>query len=56
VGASLISSLVVTSPNGLEFIEDTVILVQVAQLAAQVVVDRDGLDRLAVHVDVPDLE
>lgn len=49
-------ALIVPAPRALELVEDAVVLVQITQLPAEVVVDRDRLDRLAVHVDVPDLE
>ncbi|KAI3479668.1 hypothetical protein L1887_58289 [Cichorium endivia] len=48
--------LAIGSPQRLELVKDAVVLVQVAQLGAQMVVDGDRLDRLVVHVDVPDLE
>lgn len=49
-------SLVFAAPNTFELVEDTVVLVQIAELAPQVVVNWDGLHRLALHVDIPDLE
>ena len=45
--------LVITTPYTLELIEYTIVLVQIAQLATQVVVHGDCVDRLAVHVNVP---
>lgn len=48
--------LVVPTPCALELVKDAVILIQIAQLPAQVIVDRDGLEGLRLHVDVPDLE
>lgn len=49
-------SLVFTAPNTLELVEDTVVLVQIAELPPQVVVNWNRLHWLALHVDVPDLE
>lgn len=40
----------------LEFVEDAVVLVRVAQARSQVFVDGDGLDGLSLHVDIPDLD
>ena len=46
----------VGSPEGLELVKDAVIFIQIAQLRSQVLVDGDCLDRLGVHVHVPNLE
>jgi hypothetical protein len=46
----------VSAKRALKLVKDTIILVQIAQLCPQVLVDRDGLDRLALHGKVPDLE
>ena len=48
--------LIIAAPCALELVEDAVILIQVAELAPQMIVDGDGLDRPRLHVDVPDLE
>jgi len=48
--------LSITAECALKFVEDAVVLIQVAQLSAQVVVNLDRPDRSRVHVDVPDLE
>lgn len=45
--------LVVVAPAALELIEDAIILVQRAQLGAQVLMDRVRLDGLRLHVQVP---
>ena len=50
------NALVVTAPCALELVEYAIVLVQVAELASQVVVYRNGLDRFRLHVDVPDLQ
>jgi len=39
-----------------EFVEDAIVFVEIAQLGAEIVVDADGLDRLRLHVQIPDLE
>ena len=49
-------SLVIATPYALELVEDAIVLIQVAQLAAEVVVDGDSLQWPVLHVDVPDLE
>lgn len=49
-------SLVFPAPNTLELVEDTVVLIQIAKLPPQVVVNWNRLHWLALHVDVPDLE
>lgn len=49
-GASVVADMT------LKFVENTVVLVQVTELGTQMVVDVDGLDRLALHCDVPDLQ
>ena len=48
--------LVITTPYTLELIEYTIVLVQIAQLATQVIVDLYGSYGPAFHVDVPDLQ
>ena len=47
---------IAAAPRDLELIEDTVILVECTQLAAEVVVDLVSLDWLRLHVQVPDLD
>jgi len=49
-------SRAVSAERALELVEDAVVLVQVAELSSQVVVDVDRLDRLALHGNVPDLQ
>ena len=51
-----VNLLVVTTPHALKLVEDAVVLVQVAQLASKMVVNRNGLQWPVLHVDVPDLE
>jgi hypothetical protein len=46
----------VTRKDDLKFIEDAVVLVSVAKSWSEVFVDRYGLDRLSLHVYVPDLD
>jgi hypothetical protein len=48
--------LIITTPYTLELIEDAIILVQIAQLPAEVIMDRNSFDWLRFHVDIPDLE
>ena len=48
--------LSITAERALKFVEDTVVLIQVAQLSAKVIVNLDRPNRSRVHVDVPDLE
>lgn len=48
--------LSITAERALKFVEDTVVLIQVAQLSAQVIVNLDCPNRSRVHVDIPDLE
>lgn len=48
--------LVITAPRALELIKDAVILIQIAQLPTQMIVDGDRLHRSILHVDVPDLQ
>lgn len=50
------SLLVIGAPTTLEFVENAIVLVEHAQLVAQVVVHRVGLDRPTLHVEVPDLD
>lgn len=49
-------ALIISTPYTLKLIEDAVVLVQITKLAAEVVVDGNGLHRARLHVDVPDLE
>jgi hypothetical protein len=46
--------LAVPRERALELVKDTVVLVQVAQLALKVVMDGDGFERGLVHIDIPD--
>ena len=46
----------VPTPRALEFVEDAVVLVQVAEFSAKMVVNGDGPNRSALHVHVPDLQ
>ena len=48
--------LSITAECAFKFVEDAIVLIQVAQLSAQVIVNLDCPDRSRVHVDVPDLE
>ena len=48
--------LSITAERALKFVEDAIVLIQVAQLSAQVIVNLDRPDRSRVHVDIPDLE
>ena len=48
--------LVVIAPAALELVEDAVVLVQRAQLGAQVLVNGVRLDGLRLHVQVPHLD
>ena len=43
----------VATHAAVEFVEDAVVLVQVAQLRSKMFVYRNRLDRLLVHVDIP---
>ena len=45
----------ITREDDLEFIEDTVVFVCVAQTRPEVFVDRNGLHGLPLHVDIPNL-
>lgn len=47
--------LAIARKDNLKLVEDTVIFVGVAKPGPQMLVDRDRLDRLPLHVDVPDL-
>ena len=47
---------VISIPHAFKLVKDTVILVQRAELATQVLMDRESLHRLGVHQDVPDLD
>lgn len=46
----------VTRKDDFEFIKDAVVLVCVAETRPQVFVDRDSLDGLSFHVDIPHLD
>lgn len=45
----------VAREDHLELVEDAIVLVRIAEARAQVLVDGDGLDWLAFHVDIPNL-
>lgn len=45
----------VAREDNLEFIEDTVVFVRVAETRPEMFVDRNGLHGLPLHVDIPDL-
>jgi hypothetical protein len=49
-------SLAIPAESALKLVKDAVVLVQVAQLAAKVIVDVDLLDRSLLIADVPDFE
>ena len=46
----------VAAEDDFEFVEDTIILVCVAEAGSEVFVDGDGLDGLSFHVDIPYLD
>lgn len=46
----------VTIPYALKLVKDTVILVQIAEFAPQVIVDIDRFDRSWLHIDIPYFE
>ena len=46
----------VTAEVAFKLVEDKVAFVQIAQLGTQVLVDLNGLHRLAFHVNIPNLE
>lgn len=48
--------LSVTAECALKLVKDAVILVEIAELVAQMIVNVDRLDWSALHVDIPDLE
>lgn len=48
--------LSIAAEGALKLVKDAVVLVEVAQLVAEMIVDVDGLDGSALHVDVPDLQ
>jgi hypothetical protein len=48
--------LVIPTPYTLELVEDAIILIEITQFAAEMIVDWNSLDWLRLHVDVPDLE
>lgn len=50
------NSLVIAAPHTLKLVKDAVVLVKVAELPPEVVVNGDRLDRARIHVDVPNLE
>lgn len=47
---------IVATPGTLELVEDTIVLVQIAEFPPQMIMYRDRLDRSRLHVDIPDLE
>mmetsp|Transcript_53387 Transcript_53387/g.88694 ORF Transcript_53387/g.88694 Transcript_53387/m.88694 type:complete len:244 (+) Transcript_53387:241-972(+) len=49
-------SVSVGADLALELVKDAVVLVEIAELGSEVVVDVDDLDGLALHVHVPDLD
>lgn len=48
--------LSVPTEVALELVENAIVLVKVAQLASQVIVNVDGPEWLALHVHVPNLQ
>lgn len=48
--------VVVRTPERLKLVKDAIVLVEVAQFRPDVLVDRNRLHRLVLHVDVPDLQ
>ena len=45
----------ITGEHNLELVENAVVLIRIAQAGAQMLVDRNRLDWLAFHVDIPNL-
>jgi hypothetical protein len=48
--------LIIAPPDALEFIEDAIVLIQITQLPAEMVVYGNSLDGSRLHIDVPDLQ
>lgn len=48
--------LIIPTPHALKFVEDAIVLIEIAQLPAKVVMDRDSFHWLRLHVNVPDFE
>ena len=46
----------ITAEDDLEFVEDAVVLVGVAQSWSEMIMFGDGFDGLTLHIDVPDLD
>ena len=46
----------ITAEGAFKLVENAIVLVQVAQLLSEVIVDVDGLDRLTLHRHVPYLQ
>jgi hypothetical protein len=49
-------ALIISSPNTLELVEDTIILIQITQFTAKMIVNRNRLDWSALHIDIPYLQ
>lgn len=49
-------ALVVARPEALKLVKNTVVLVQVAELPAKVIMNWDCLYRPALHIDIPNLK
>ena len=47
---------VISTPNTLELIKDTIVLIQIAKLSAEMIMYGDGLDRPSLHIDIPNLK
>lgn len=48
--------IAVVGGSALEFVEDTVRFIEVAEMGSEVVMDLDSADGSVFHLDVPDLE
>lgn len=51
----LLHALVIVTPARFVFVKDAVVLIQVAKLGSQVVVDIENVNRLLFHGHIPDL-
>ena len=56
VVASCHNGRVCSIPSTLELVKDAVILIQRAKLGPEILVDSVGLNRLGLHVQIPDLD
>ena len=51
----MLNVLSISTKRALKLVKDTVVLIEIAQLVAEMVVDVDSLNRSTLHVDIPDL-